>query len=93
MRDTSRAERVPRSARVHADYQRLNEQAAAARRRGTLEPSRGLGDGCAVLAEPAPGWRTVVTTDTPVEDQDWRTCGLAASPGGGGQSPFWNPPA
>ncbi len=50
-----------------------NEQvAAAARQAGRSEPLEvGPGDDCAVLAEPAPGQRTVVTTDTLVEDQDF----------------------
>ena len=50
-----------------------NEQvAAAARQTGRIEPLEvGPGDDCAVLAEPAPGQRTVVTTDTLVEDQDF----------------------
>lgn len=50
-----------------------NEQvAAAARQAGRIEPLEvGPGDDCAVLAEPAPGQRTVVTTDTLVEDQDF----------------------
>ena len=50
-----------------------NEQvAAAARQAGHIEPLEvGPGDDCAVLAEPAPGQRTVVTTDTLVEDQDF----------------------
>ena len=48
-----------------------NEQvAAAARQAGRIEPLEvGPGDDCAVLA--APGQRTVVTTDTLVEDQDF----------------------
>lgn len=48
-----------------------NEQvAAAARQAGRSEPLEvGPGDDCAVLA--APGQRTVVTTDTLVEDQDF----------------------
>lgn len=46
--------------------------AAAARQAGRIEPLEvGPGDDCAVLAEPAPGQRTVVTTDTLVEDQDF----------------------
>lgn len=50
-----------------------NEQvAAAARQVGHIEPLEvGPGDDCAVLAAPAPGQRTVVTTDTLVEDQDF----------------------
>ena len=50
-----------------------NEQVAAtARQAGGIEPLEvGPGDDCAVLAEPAPGQRTVVTTDTLVEDQDF----------------------
>ncbi len=50
-----------------------NEQvAAAARQAGHIEPLEvGPGDDCAVLATPAPGQRTVVTTDTLVEDQDF----------------------
>ena len=50
-----------------------NEQVAAtARQAGHLEPLEvGPGDDCAVLAAPAPGQRTVVTTDTLVEDQDF----------------------
>lgn len=50
-----------------------NEQvAAAARQAGRIEPLEvGPGDDCAVLAAPAPGQRTVVTTDTLVEDQDF----------------------
>ncbi|WP_298489301.1 thiamine-monophosphate kinase [uncultured Rothia sp.] len=50
-----------------------NEQvAAAARQAGRIEPLEvGPGDDCAVLATPAPGQRTVVTTDTLVEDQDF----------------------
>lgn len=50
-----------------------NEQvAAAARQAGYIEPlDVGPGDDCAVLAAPAPGQRTVVTTDTLVEDQDF----------------------
>ncbi|OFP77659.1 thiamine-monophosphate kinase [Rothia sp. HMSC066G07] len=50
-----------------------NEQvAAAARQAGRIEPlDVGPGDDCAVLAAPAPGQRTVVTTDTLVEDQDF----------------------
>lgn len=50
-----------------------NEQVAAvARQAGHIEPLEvGPGDDCAVLAEPAPGQRTVVTTDTLVEDQDF----------------------
>ena len=50
-----------------------NEQVAAtARQAGRIEPLEvGPGDDCAVLAEPAPGQRTVVTTDTLVEDQDF----------------------
>ena len=50
-----------------------NEQVAAtARQAGHLEPlDVGPGDDCAVLAAPAPGQRTVVTTDTLVEDQDF----------------------
>lgn len=48
-----------------------NEQVAAtARQAGRIEPLEvGPGDDCAVLA--APGQRTVVTTDTLVEDQDF----------------------
>lgn len=48
-----------------------NEQVAAtARQAGHIEPLEvGPGDDCAVLA--APGQRTVVTTDTLVEDQDF----------------------
>lgn len=46
--------------------------AAAARQVGHIEPlDVGPGDDCAVLAAPAPGQRTVVTTDTLVEDQDF----------------------
>ena len=46
--------------------------AAAARQAGRIEPLEvGPGDDCAVLAAPAPGQRTVVTTDTLVEDQDF----------------------
>ena len=46
--------------------------AAAARQAGHIEPlDVGPGDDCAVLAAPAPGQRTVVTTDTLVEDQDF----------------------
>lgn len=50
-----------------------NEQVAAtARQAGHIEPlDVGPGDDCAVLAAPAPGQRTVVTTDTLVEDQDF----------------------
>ena len=50
-----------------------NEQvAAAARQAGRIEPLEvGPGDDCAVLAAPTPGQRTVVTTDTLVEDQDF----------------------
>lgn len=50
-----------------------NEQVAAtARQAGHIEPlDVGPGDDCAVLATPAPGQRTVVTTDTLVEDQDF----------------------
>lgn len=50
-----------------------NEQVAAtAREAGHIEPlDVGPGDDCAVLAAPAPGQRTVVTTDTLVEDQDF----------------------
>ena len=50
-----------------------NEQvAAAARQAGRSEPLEvGPGDDCAVLAAPAPGQRTVVTTDTLVENQDF----------------------
>lgn len=50
-----------------------NEQVAtAARQAGRSEPLEvGPGDDCAVLAAPAPGQRTVVTTDTLVEDQDF----------------------
>ena len=50
-----------------------NEQVAAtARQAGHIEPLEvGPGDDCAVLAAPAPGQRTVVTTDTLVEDQDF----------------------
>ena len=50
-----------------------NEQVAAtARQAGHIEPlDIGPGDDCAVLAVPAPGQRTVVTTDTLVEDQDF----------------------
>ena len=50
-----------------------NEQVAAtARQAGHFEPlDVGPGDDCAVLAAPAPGQRTVVTTDTLVEDQDF----------------------
>jgi len=50
-----------------------NEQVAAtARQAGHLEPlDVGPGDDCAVLAAPAPGQRTVVTTDTLVENQDF----------------------
>lgn len=50
-----------------------NEQVAAtARQAGRIEPLEvGPGDDCAVLAAPAPGQRTVVTTDTLVEDQDF----------------------
>ena len=50
-----------------------NEQvAAAARQAGHIEPlDVGPGDDCAVLAAPAPGQRTVVTTDALVEDQDF----------------------
>lgn len=50
-----------------------NEQAAAtAHQAGHIEPlDVGPGDDCAVLAAPAPGQRTVVTTDTLVEDQDF----------------------
>ncbi|MBF1651774.1 MAG: thiamine-monophosphate kinase [Rothia mucilaginosa] len=50
-----------------------NEQvAAAARQAGHIEPlDVGPGDDCAVLAAPAPSQRTVVTTDTLVEDQDF----------------------
>lgn len=46
--------------------------AATARQAGHIEPlDVGPGDDCAVLAAPAPGQRTVVTTDTLVEDQDF----------------------
>ena len=50
-----------------------NEQVAAtARQAGHFEPlDVGPGDDCAVLAAPAPGQRTVVTTDTLVENQDF----------------------
>ena len=50
-----------------------NEQVAAtARQAGQFEPlDVGPGDDCAVLAAPAPGQRTVVTTDTLVENQDF----------------------
>lgn len=50
-----------------------NEQVAAtARQAGRIEPLEvGPGDDCAVLAAPTPGQRTVVTTDTLVEDQDF----------------------
>ena len=50
-----------------------NEQVAAtARQTGRIEPLEvGPGDDCAVLAAPAPGQRTVVTTDTLVENQDF----------------------
>ena len=50
-----------------------NEQVAAtARQAGRIEPLEvGPGDDCAVLAAPAPGQRTVVTTDTLVENQDF----------------------
>ena len=50
-----------------------NEQVAAtARQAGHIEPlDVGPGDDCAVLAAPAPGQRTVVTTDTLVENQDF----------------------
>ena len=50
-----------------------NERVAAtARQAGHIEPlDVGPGDDCAVLAAPAPGQRTVVTTDTLVEDQDF----------------------
>ncbi|WP_303982444.1 thiamine-phosphate kinase [Rothia mucilaginosa] len=50
-----------------------NEKVAAtARQAGRIEPLEvGPGDDCAVLAAPAPGQRTVVTTDTLVEDQDF----------------------
>ena len=50
-----------------------NEQVAAtARQAGHFEPLEvGPGDDCAVLAAPAPGQRTVVTTDTLVENQDF----------------------
>ena len=50
-----------------------NEQVAAtARQAGHFEPlDVGPGDDCAVLAAPVPGQRTVVTTDTLVENQDF----------------------
>lgn len=50
-----------------------NEQVAVvARQAGHIEPLNvGPGDDCAVLTAPAPGQRTVVTTDTLVEDQDF----------------------
>lgn len=50
-----------------------NERVAAtARQAGHIESlDVGPGDDCAVLAAPAPGQRTVVTTDTLVEDQDF----------------------
>ena len=50
-----------------------NERVAAtARQAGHIEPlDVGPGDDCAVLAAPAPGQRTVVTTDTLVENQDF----------------------
>lgn len=64
-----------------------NEQvAAAARQAGRSEPLEvGPGDDCAVLA--APGQRTVVTTDTLVEDQDFMNLwpGGIARAGEGGE--------
>lgn len=66
-----------------------NEQvAAAARQAGRIEPLEvGPGDDCAVLAAPAPGQRTVVTTDTLVEDQDFMNLwpGGIARAGEGGE--------
>lgn len=66
-----------------------NEQvAAAARQTGRIEPLEvGPGDDCAVLAAPAPGQRTVVTTDTLVEDQDFMNLwpGGIAQAGEGGE--------
>lgn len=66
-----------------------NEQvAAAARQAGHIEPlDVGPGDDCAVLAAPAPGQRTVVTTDTLVEDQDFMNLwpGGIARAGEGGE--------
>ena len=66
-----------------------NEQVAAtARQAGHIEPlDVGPGDDCAVLAAPAPGQRTVVTTDTLVEDQDFMNLwpGGIARTGEGGE--------
>lgn len=66
-----------------------NEQVAAtARQAGHIEPlDVGPGDDCAVLAAPAPGQRTVVTTDTLVEDQDFMNLwpGGIARAGEGGE--------
>lgn len=66
-----------------------NEQvAAAACQAGHIEPLEvGPGDDCAVLAAPAPGQRTVVTTDTLVEDQDFMNLwpGGIARAGEGGE--------
>ncbi len=52
-------------------------------RRGASNPSRWYGDDCAVLAVPAPGQRTVVTTDTLVEDQDFMNLYRRHRTGGG----------
>ena len=66
-----------------------NERVAAtARQAGHIEPlDVGPGDDCAVLAAPAPGQRTVVTTDTLVEDQDFMNLwpGGIARAGEGGE--------
>lgn len=66
-----------------------NEQVAAvARQAGHIEPlDVGPGDDCAVLAAPVPGQRTVVTTDTLVEDQDFMNLwpGGIAQAGEGGE--------
>lgn len=66
-----------------------NEQVAAtARQAGHIEPlDVGPGDDCAILAAPAPGQRTVVTTDTLVEDQDFMNLwpGGIARTGEGGE--------
>ena len=66
-----------------------NEQVAAtARQAGHFEPlDVGPGDDCAVLAAPAPGQRTVVTTDTLVENQDFMNLwpGGIAQAGEGGE--------